>query len=69
VAAICALVSQITVQQLLRERVRAQVTAPLPEGKKIADYVHAVHRHVFGRGSVAIDSNVDAAVRVQRFAS
>lgn len=40
VAAICALVSQITVQQLLRERVRAQVAGPLPEGKEIADYVH-----------------------------
>ncbi len=39
-AAILALVNQITVQELLRERVRAQVTAPLPDGKKVSDYVH-----------------------------
>lgn len=39
-AAIGLLANQITVEALLRERLRAQVTQPLPADKEIADYVH-----------------------------
>jgi hypothetical protein len=38
-AAICLVASQITVAALLRERLRAQVTQPLPPDKQIGDYV------------------------------
>ncbi|HCU49318.1 MAG TPA: hypothetical protein DGG94_05830 [Micromonosporaceae bacterium] len=38
-AAIFLLANQITVQSLLRARVREQITQPLPANKQIADYV------------------------------
>lgn len=38
--AILLVASQITVGALLRERIRAQVTQPLPADKTIGDYVH-----------------------------
>jgi len=38
--AISLVANQITVQALLRERVRAEVQQPLPADKQVADYVH-----------------------------
>lgn len=39
VAAIFLVANQITVQEVLRARVRAQLTEPIPAGKQVADFV------------------------------
>jgi hypothetical protein len=53
-AAIFVVTSQITVEALLRERIRAQVTQPLPPNKQINDFVHTQLGFVLCLGTLVL---------------